>query len=66
MQVVARFDPPDAVERHAEWEREHADALAELPAADVVTDIGRAVDSGTFVTVRVADQWADRFLAPPL
>ena len=65
MQVVARFDPLDAIQPHAAWEREHADLLAELPVADLMTDLGRAVDGGSFVTVRVANRWADRFLAPP-
>jgi hypothetical protein len=58
--TVAEFSPPDAVRKLQEWRRRNADALAAIPADEVVFDVGRSVDGGDFARVRVA---ADRAAA---
>jgi hypothetical protein len=56
--TVAEFRPPDAVRRLEEWRRRNADALAVIPADEVVVDVGRAVEGGDIARVRVAEHHA--------
>ena len=60
MQVVARFDPPDAHSRARHWREQHATMLSSLPAEAIRIDTGRAV-GGDFAQVTVDDEYADRF-----
>jgi hypothetical protein len=60
VQVVARFDPPRARERFAQWRSEHEDAFARVPKAAVKIEAGRAA-AGEYVRVSVEDQYAGRF-----
>ena len=53
--TVAVFGPPDAVRQLEEWRLRHDDALAVIAADEVVFDVGRAVEGGDFVRVRVAE-----------
>jgi hypothetical protein len=57
---LVRFDPPDAVSQLENWQREHAAALAAVPADELETDIGRSLD-GDFARVRVTEPHVARF-----
>lgn len=59
--VVAFFEPPDAQAKLAEWESRHSDTLASIPVDAIIFDTGRADDGRTFVRVRVAHAYAERF-----
>ena len=56
--TVAEFRPPEVVRQLEEWRRRNADALAVIPADEVVFDVGRAVEAGDFARVRVAEHHA--------
>jgi len=56
--TVAEFGPPDAVRLLEEWRRRHEDALAVIPADEVVFDVGRAVEGGDFARARGAEHRA--------
>jgi hypothetical protein len=56
--TVAEFGPPDAVRQLEEWRRRHDDALAVIPADEVVFDVGRAVEGGDFARARVVEHHA--------
>lgn len=60
MRIVARFDPPEAQTRLAEWRLEHAEALTDLSDEALQIDIGRAI-GGDFVQVIVDEGYAERF-----
>jgi len=64
VQVVVRFDPPDAHQRFREWRELHDATLSSLPADAVRIDTGRAV-GGDFVRVSVDEPYADRFTTAP-
>ena len=59
MQVVARFDPPEAEAKLDRWRSQHADALEDVPTSAVHVETGR-VAKGEFVRVSVADAYVDR------
>jgi hypothetical protein len=59
--TVAEFRPPGAVRQLEEWRRHNADALAVIPADEVIFDVGRAVEGGDFARVRVAEHHAAAF-----
>jgi hypothetical protein len=61
MRVVARFDPPGALEHLEQWKAEHARLLTAIPDDAVVYEIGRAAPTGTFVRVKVTADHADVF-----
>ena len=56
--TVAEFRPPEAVRQLEEWRHRHEDALAVIPADEVVFDVGRAVEGGDFARARVAEHHA--------
>jgi hypothetical protein len=60
VQVVARFNPPDAHARARQCREQHASVLSTLPAEAIRIDIGRAA-GGDFVQVSVDDEYANRF-----
>jgi hypothetical protein len=60
MRVVARFDPPGALERLEQWKAEHTRLLMAIPDDAVVYEIGRAA-AGTCVRVKVSSEHADVF-----
>jgi len=63
MQIVARFDPPDAQADFRAWRGRHDSALSEIPEDAVRIDTGRAPDGGNFVQISVEDEYANRFTA---
>jgi hypothetical protein len=63
VQVVARFDSPNAHAASREWRERHGSTLAEIPADAVRIDTGRAADGGDFVQISVEDEYAQRFAA---
>jgi hypothetical protein len=60
MRVVARFDPPGALQRLEQWKAEQARLLMAIPDDAVVYEIGRAA-AGTCVRVKVSSEHADVF-----
>ena len=63
MQIVARFDPPDAQAASRVWREKNHSALSEIPADAVRIDTGRASDGGDFVQISVEDEYANRFVS---
>jgi hypothetical protein len=61
MKVVAQFWPPDALRRLNAWRSEHQDLIDRVPADAVQIDVGRAVPSGSFARVQVAEPYAASF-----
>jgi hypothetical protein len=55
VQVLVRFDPPDAVSRLRKWGEAHAALLAAVPAEAIRIDFGRAV-GGDYARVSVEDE----------
>jgi hypothetical protein len=50
--LVTSFDPPDAADRFAAWQRENAAVLAGVPADALRVEYGRTGD-GLYVRVRI-------------
>ena len=63
MKVVARFDPPGALERLNEWRDDNLKVLESIPPEEIRVEKGRMV-GGTFAQVSVGDDFADRFTNP--
>jgi hypothetical protein len=64
VQLIVRFDPPDAHRRFREWREQHAETLSTVPPDAIRVDTGRAV-LGDFVRVSVAEAYAGRFASAP-
>jgi hypothetical protein len=62
--VVASFDPPGAADAYRAWQAEHADALAEVPAAAMRVEYGRR-GAGLYVRVRIDEAHIPESLLPP-
>jgi hypothetical protein len=63
--VVAFFEPPDAQAKLADWKLRHSQTVASVPPDAIRFDTGRADDGRTFVRVRVAHEYAERFANDP-
>jgi hypothetical protein len=54
---IAYFGPPDANSAYRHWHELNEDALRRVPPDAIQVDTGRDLDGGTFVRVRVRDDY---------